>query len=237
MTGKITTTKQVLEEAANIIEKRGWVQKDWETTDGAVCAFGAMRHAAYGCLFTSDITNDHIYFEARKALEIQVHKSVGDEYYSVPQWNDQKDQTKDNVVKIIRLAAQEYKEEPKAFGASVLIQKDGLILAIARRKDPNDWALVGGKVDANETEKEAAIRECKEECGLKIWNLKEIIRRSVGNDTGVTFSCEYEGEPSTQEGEPECKWVKPEVLTTGVFGEYNKALLIKLGLLTEVKSK
>lgn len=119
---------------------------------------------------------------------------------------------------------------PKAFGVSVLIMKDGKVLAVARRNNPNEWGMAGGKVDEDETEKEAAIRECYEETGLRIYNLKEVIRRSVGTDTGVTFTCDYEGEPSTQPGEPECKWQDPEVLMTGIFGDYNTKLFKKMGI-------
>jgi 8-oxo-dGTP pyrophosphatase MutT (NUDIX family) len=116
----------------------------------------------------------------------------------------------------------------KAFGVSVLIEKDGKVLAVARRKDPNDFGLPGGKVDEGETEIEAAIRECFEETGLKISNLKEIQRDDCSGDLAATFSCDYEGEPSTQPGEPICKWVEPEALMRGCFGEYNTKLFNKL---------
>lgn len=124
----------------------------------------------------------------------------------------------------------ESSDEPKAFGTSILILKGDKVLAVARRNDPNMWGLPGGKVDPGETEKEAAIRECLEETGLEIFNLKEVIRRNVGSDTGVTFTCDYRGEPSTQPGEPECRWQEPEALMTGVFGEYNTKLFRKIGI-------
>lgn len=118
-----------------------------------------------------------------------------------------------------------------AFGVSILIQKDNKILAVARRNDPNMFGLPGGKVDPGETEEEAAIRECFEETGLTLFNLKEINRKFIRNNEAVTFSCEYSGEPSTQEGEPECMWLDPEILMVGVFGKYNTDLFKKMGII------
>jgi 8-oxo-dGTP pyrophosphatase MutT (NUDIX family) len=112
----------------------------------------------------------------------------------------------------------------KAFGVSVLIRKDGLFLGVARRNDPNDWGLPGGKCEEHETEIEAAVRETFEETGLKIWNLKEVYRGLCGKDEGVTFICDWEGEPAVQPGEPECKWVTSDTLRQGCFGEYNTDL-------------
>ena len=118
-----------------------------------------------------------------------------------------------------------------AYGVSILIRKDGKVLAVARRNDPNMWGLAGGKVDPGETEEEAAIRECMEETGVRIWNLKEVFRDTVIAHSGVTFECEWEGEPASQPGEPECKWQDPEVLMTGIFGTYNTNLFKKIGII------
>lgn len=118
----------------------------------------------------------------------------------------------------------------KAFGVSILIVKDGMFLGVARRNDPNDWALAGGKVDPDESEEEAAIRECFEETGIRIWNLREVYRGLVGPDQGVTFMCDWGGEPVSQPGEPACRWITREELLGGCFGVYNAELLWAVGL-------
>jgi 8-oxo-dGTP pyrophosphatase MutT (NUDIX family) len=119
----------------------------------------------------------------------------------------------------------------KAFGVSVFIMKDGMIVGVARRNDPNDFGLPGGKTDTNETEEAAAIRECFEETGIRIWNLKEINRGLCGKDLAVTFSCDWEGDPSSQPGEPICRWITLDEAMAGCFGEYNAFLFKKLGLI------
>jgi 8-oxo-dGTP pyrophosphatase MutT (NUDIX family) len=53
-----------------------------------------------------------------------------------------------------------------AYGVSVLIVKDGLILSVPRRNNPNDFGLPGGKVEEGESEVDAAARELFEETGL-----------------------------------------------------------------------
>ncbi len=118
----------------------------------------------------------------------------------------------------------------KAFGVSILIVHEGKFLGVARRNDPNDWALAGGKVDPEETEEEAAVRECFEETGIRIWNLREVYRGLVGPDQGVTFMCDWEGQPMNQPGEPACRWITREELVGGCFGVYNSELLAAVGL-------
>lgn len=112
----------------------------------------------------------------------------------------------------------------KAFGVSVFIMKDGKVLGVPRRNDPTDFGLPGGKVEEDETEIEAAIRETREETGLTITNLKEVYRGLCGKDLAVTFICDWDGSPSSQPGEPECNWVDISTLKKGCFGEYNAEL-------------
>jgi 8-oxo-dGTP pyrophosphatase MutT (NUDIX family) len=122
-----------------------------------------------------------------------------------------------------------------AYGVAILIYRsssDGIqILGVARRDNKDEFGLPGGKVDPGETEEEAAIRECKEETGLIISNLREVNRRNIrGEHEAVCFQCDWEGKPSSQMGEPECRWLHPDILMKGIFGDFNTVLFKKLNL-------
>ena len=56
-------------------------------------------------------------------------------------------------------------------GAGALIHKDGKVLLVKRKNEPNrgKWALPGGLVELGETVREAVKREVKEEVGLDIY--------------------------------------------------------------------
>ena len=119
--------------------------------------------------------------------------------------------------------------------AVMLIIKDGLILGITRRSDQTKWGLVGGKVDEGETIKEAAIRECKEECGVIVKECVEIYHQFEPKHSpdGIDFmsycfyATDWEGEPSKCE-DMEVAWITAKQLTsdeTAAFGSYNRATL------------
>jgi ADP-ribose pyrophosphatase YjhB (NUDIX family) len=63
----------------------------------------------------------------------------------------------------------EYPEYPFV-GVGALIHKEGKILLIKRRFEPNKgrWSLPGGLVERGERVEEAAVREVKEELGIKV---------------------------------------------------------------------
>ena len=131
-----------------------------------------------------------------------------------------------------------------AYGACVIITAEGRaadgslgIVGVARRNNPNSFALVGGKTEPNETEEEAATREVMEETGMFVSNLREVYRRIIdlkvddGHDAVTFVADSYTGEPTQQEGEPECKWCSVQELLEGRFGDYNRQAFLKAGIL------
>lgn len=105
----------------------------------------------------------------------------------------------------------------------VLINKEGLVLGVSRKDNHNDFGLIGGKMDPedNGDPMATAIRECKEETGLEITNLKLIFAIHKSGNMGHTYLAEYSGE--IEHDEPHVvKWVPFQVLINGSFGKYNE---------------
>lgn len=105
----------------------------------------------------------------------------------------------------------------------VLINEDGLILGVSRKHDHNDFGLVGGRMDPedNDDPKNTAIRECKEETGLDITDLKLVFAIHKGGNMGYTYLAKYSGE--INHNEPHVvKWVPFQTLVRGSFGRYNQ---------------
>ena len=125
----------------------------------------------------------------------------------------------------------------KVFGVSVLIYRCGLVLAIARRHDYNDFGLPGGKLDEGETPEQAAVREFEEETGYKLLNPKHIFTRMCGDVLAQTFTGDIDAsegcfELVNQEGEPPLAWKTPEeIVDCPTFGEYNRALFKSVGII------
>ena len=104
-------------------------------------------------------------------------------------------------------------------------------VGVARRTDATSFGLIGGKVEEiDATPVDAAIRECREESGLILKSPVEVYRRIYDKGIVITYMGDTEGEPSTQPGEPECRWCSFDELLVGRFGEYNIDVFKKLGL-------
>jgi len=112
--------------------------------------------------------------------------------------------------------------------AVMLIIKEGLILGVSRRLDPNKFGLPGGKLEDNEFPIDAAIRETFEETGVKVSSASFLYERiePPGSPDGYAFQtyCYYadswSGEASKLE-ESEVKWVTENELASGAFPEHN----------------
>jgi 8-oxo-dGTP pyrophosphatase MutT (NUDIX family) len=117
----------------------------------------------------------------------------------------------------------------------ILVQKDGLILGVSRKYDPNNFGLAGGQVEPGETEEQAVVRELKEETGLDIVNIQKVFEHT--EDREYWTSCwtgDVSGEISTKEAGV-VRWVKPEVLLQGCFGTYNRLLFQAMNIKFEEK--
>ena len=71
------------------------------------------------------------------------------------------------IENIIYTTLQQYNTN---WGTGILLYKAGKLL-VAPRKDNNLWGSVGGKVEIGETPIQAAVRECKEESNIQIYNM------------------------------------------------------------------
>lgn len=111
----------------------------------------------------------------------------------------------------------------------LIVSEDGMILAVSRKNNPNDFGLPGGKVDPGESDEEAALRELEEETGLKAIDLNPVFTSDDADGyTVTTFVAKVVGNIDTDENGV-IRWVKPSVLLNGSFGDYNRKLFKSVG--------
>jgi 8-oxo-dGTP diphosphatase len=118
------------------------------------------------------------------------------------------------------------------FSVTGLLVKDGKILAVSRKNNPNDFGLPGGKLDPGETAKDAIIREIWEETGIVVTHCEPIFEDKDRVEGGEPRPClaflirAWTGEPSSKEAGI-VRWVDPSVITdpSTSFYEYNSRLL------------
>lgn len=107
--------------------------------------------------------------------------------------------------------------------AMALIYRGDKIIGVSRKDNPNDFGLIGGKVEEGESITDALIRETFEETGLHIYKFEKIFERYDHGHTCHTFLCEAYGEISTKESGV-VKEVTWEELFKGSFGDFNLRL-------------
>jgi len=113
--------------------------------------------------------------------------------------------------------------------AVLLFNSEGKVLGVSRKDDHSKFGLIGGKVDEDDISLElAAIRECKEETGLDIFNLKKVFsyKNEEKDKVGTTFMAEYKGyiHKTSEKETGVVKWITFDELKSGPFGKYNSAL-------------
>jgi len=95
----------------------------------------------------------------------------------------------------------------------VTLDKDSRVLLLQR--SPGDywaagqWAYPGGKFEGNETPRQAAIRETKEETTLIVNNLKKI-KLSLDNPVTAYYTRDYSGEVKIDFEHTAWAWVTRE---------------------------
>lgn len=113
------------------------------------------------------------------------------------------------------------------------LNKEGKVLAVARRGTTDAWGLPGGKVDLGEDMIEALVREVYEETYIKLDadKLEPVFERVDPPYFVVTYSYKGEIKEDPRQGDAgSVGWVTWDELLSGPFGEYNARLKTKLGL-------
>lgn len=112
------------------------------------------------------------------------------------------------------------------------IIKGGKVLMVSRPENPNHYGIPGGKVEDNETPRDAAIREVAEETGIKLvpGTLNLILCKQVPSRrekdviyTTFCYACNYDGDCRSYDS-PEglhLQWVPPYGLVRPPYAYYN----------------
>lgn len=117
----------------------------------------------------------------------------------------------------------------------VLLNEKGEVLSVSRKDNHNDMGLIGGKRESvDKTLIDAAIRECKEETGLDIKNLRMVFAMCKDGYMGYTYLADYDSNQELKTDEPHViKWTGFKTIIDGSFGKWNALVaesLINLGI-------
>ena len=119
------------------------------------------------------------------------------------------------------------------FAAVVVIERDGLFLAVARKGEPRALGFPGGKLESGETPEEAAARELEEETGLVVpvsaLSPLYVGVDDVGHVCAAVRGSSLHGVAASREG-VRVGWVEPVLLLPGSrspFAAYNREVLTR----------
>lgn len=102
---------------------------------------------------------------------------------------------------------------------------NGKYLSVSRKDDPSNIGFPGGKVEPNETLREAAARELLEETGMEANELIQVFQDTEGGYFVTAFlaSSVRAVQPTSEKGV--VGWSSQDSLSAGSFGGYNRELL------------
>jgi ADP-ribose pyrophosphatase YjhB (NUDIX family) len=131
------------------------------------------------------------------------------------------------------LSAWEVDNAPNIFAVTALIERDGEVLSVSRKTDPNAKGLPGGKVEPNESLESAMCRELLEETGLVAIEFHRVF--DALNSTGIRVVCFRVTKTEKKNESVErgiVQWVKPTVLVRmSPFGTFNWSLMQRISTL------
>ncbi len=121
---------------------------------------------------------------------------------------------------------------------AVIINQDDQILITKRashQHQGNKWEFPGGKVEKGENPQQALQRELKEELGIDIQSVKNLIEiNHIYPDKTVYLDVyeirEWHGEAMGCEGQP-LRWVEKSTLDQYEFPKANTEILTRLGVI------
>ena len=105
---------------------------------------------------------------------------------------------------------------------TLIMNDDGLVLAVERRDLPDKWGLPGGKLEGAETSREAAARELYEEARVIVHPVKDLtpifLTKSLHDHTVEIFrASSWRGKPARGDAGA-VAWVTWKKLFDGPFG-------------------
>ncbi len=119
----------------------------------------------------------------------------------------------------------------------ILLNEKNQILGVSRKYDHNDFGFPGGKLEDDDTDIiEALRRETIEETGLELDNLVliniEVIeyKGQLYEENTYTGTCTGHINYDPIKEPHVVKWVEPEAIMDGSFGEYNERMLLIIGI-------
>lgn len=101
----------IFEQAIEEIEKRGWCQGGFESSNGSVCAAGALK-AALGVKPTDSVFTLHPAHPAYLgSLEVLAGVVGSPSVAAIAEWNDRLGRTEDEVLEALRKAGKVWSEQ------------------------------------------------------------------------------------------------------------------------------